>query len=85
MDKEKREFIKAKFVDDRYILSATTNSIMLHDIRKPNIILSQSVFDQAPIGIELNEDNEMNDIDYKIDENGLLKVVTCFDSGESMI
>ena len=58
---------------------------MLHDIRKPNIILSQSVFDQAPIGIELNEDNEMNDIDYKINENGSLKLVSCFDSGESMV
>ena len=45
MDKQKREFIKAKFIGDSYILSSTTNALLMHDVRKPSIILSESVYD----------------------------------------
>ena len=85
MDKQKREFIKAKFIGDSYILSSTTNSLLMHDIRKPSIILSESLYDKAPAD-DLTEENEINDVDFRIDEEtGLMKVVSCYDNGESTI
>jgi hypothetical protein len=58
---------------------------MLHDVRKPNIILSESLYDKAPAD-DLNEDNEINDFDVKVDEeNGSMLIVSCYDSGESTV
>ena len=57
----------------------------MHDIRKPSIILSESLYDQPPAD-DINEDNEINDLDFRIDEEtGLMKVVSCYDNGESTI
>ena len=58
---------------------------MLHDVRKPSIILSESLYDKAPAD-DLNEDNEINDFDVKVDEeNGSMLIVSCYDSGESTV
>ena len=58
---------------------------MMHDVRKPSIILSESLYDKAPAD-DLNEDNEINDFDVKVDEeNKSMLIVSCYDSGESTV
>ena len=78
-DRQKREIVKARAIGSHMILSATCNSIQLYDIRKPCIILKETIFEHTPFPED--DENELNDIDLVELENGRVKVVACFDSG----
>ena len=60
------------------IFSATSNSIQLYDIRKPSIIIKESIFEHTQFQDDL--ENEINDIDFVYDGTKI-KSATCFDSG----
>ena len=78
----KEEFIKGKFLSDTHIMGLTPSKMMLYDVRKPSIILSE--ISQEILFDECSEENELNDFDFTI-KDGLFRFCCSFDSGDIKI
>ena len=69
------------------VMAATPNEILIYDVRKPSIILKQTCFSHQAIPVEQKDENEINDFDFVLqkEDQSKLKLVQCFDSGESSV
>ena len=63
-------------------MACTPSKILLYDVRKPSIILSE-IAHQIPFEF-CDEENELNDFDF-VQKDGLIRVAASFDSGDSKI
>ena len=82
MIKSTEEFIKGRFISDTHIMACTPSKILLYDVRKPSIILSE-VAHELPFDC-CDEENELNDFDF-VQKDGMFRISASFDSGDTKI
>lgn len=80
--KGSEEFIKGKFLSDTHIIGCTPSKLLLYDVRKPSIILSE-VSNQLNFD-NCDEENELNDFDF-VKKGDNIRIAICFDSGDTKV
>ena len=82
--KGSEEFVKAKFLGSELVAASTPSSLVVYDVRKPSIIVTEVAHTVSALKPRDSED-EINDFDICPSGPSSFNLVAAFDSGDCKI